>query len=171
MPAAAEAKQDEEASGHGRPGAPPLPPPGASLASCLHGRIRCGNRRQLHLTSRVLLRFLADRVLRDGKLANMSSLLFSLGSGRVLRRQVHDEVLQGEPARRLPQVLRDLLRRLRLRAVRDVRPQGRVPLLPRHDHRPRQPHQAQVPMIMTTHHRLSTHIHGYILAHTLTMTP
>ena len=132
-----------------------LAPPSPRVSMAGSGVV---NRRQLHLTSRVLLRFLANRVLRDGKLANMSSLLFSLGSGRVLRRQVHDEVLQGEPARRLPQVLRDLLRRLRLRAVRDVRPQGRVPLLPRHDHRPRQPHQAQVPMIMSTYYcRLSTH--------------
>jgi hypothetical protein len=72
--------------------------------------------------------------------------LFVAVCGRVLRQQLREEVLQGEPARRLPQVLRDLLRRLPLRAVRDGRPQGRVPLLPRHDHRHRQPHQAQVPM-------------------------
>uniref|UniRef100_A0A453LVU7 Uncharacterized protein n=1 Tax=Aegilops tauschii subsp. strangulata TaxID=200361 RepID=A0A453LVU7_AEGTS len=65
----------------------------------------------------------------------------------VLRQQVRGEVLQGEPARRLPQVLRDMLRRVQLRAVGDRRQQGRVPVLPRQDHRPRRAHEAQVPMI------------------------
>lgn len=63
-----------------------------------------------------------------------------------LCQQVQCEVLEGEREGRVPQVLWDMLRGVQLRALGDVRQQGRVPVLQGQDHRHWQEKEVQVPL-------------------------
>ncbi|KAJ6835371.1 peamaclein-like [Iris pallida] len=67
--------------------------------------------------------------------------------GRFLRREVQDEVLEGERAGPVPPVLRAVLPAVQVRSVGDLRQQGRVPLLQGQVHRRRQEEEAQVSLI------------------------